>query len=93
MNVKKILTLFVISILMFFSGCNSLKRRIVVGQEKVGVEGEDYTLHYYKKKIGIRMKQRTRKTGRNGKAGRAGTGGTSETSETSGTGRSGVRMK
>ncbi|KHE69353.1 hypothetical protein HMPREF9074_08515, partial [Capnocytophaga sp. oral taxon 329 str. F0087] len=44
MNVKQILTIFVISILMFFSGCNSLKRRIVVGQEKVGVEGEDYTL-------------------------------------------------
>ena len=39
---------------MFFSGCNSLKRRIVVGQEKVGVEGEDYTLHYYKRKIGSR---------------------------------------
>lgn len=56
MNVKKILTIFIISILMFFSGCNSLKRRIVVGQEKVGVEGEDYTLHYYKRKIGIRMK-------------------------------------
>ena len=35
MNVKQILTIFVISILMFFSGCNSLKRRIVVGQEKV----------------------------------------------------------
>ena len=56
---------------------NTKKRRIVVGQEKVGVEGEDYTLHYYKRKIGIRMKQRTRKTG---------TGGTSETS---GTGASG----
>ena len=41
MNVKQILTIFVISILMFFSGCNSLKRRIVVGQEKVGVEGEE----------------------------------------------------
>ena len=54
MNVKQILTIFVISILMFFSGCNSLKRRIVVGQEKVGVEGEDYTLHYYKRKIGSR---------------------------------------
>ena len=80
MNVKQILTIFVISILMFFSGCNSLKRGIVVGQEKVGVEGEDYTLHYYKRKIGIRMKQRTRKTGRNGRAG------TGETSETSGTG-------
>ena len=86
MNVKQILTLFVISILMFFSGCNSLKRRIVVGQEKVGVEGEDYTLHYYKRKIGIRMKQRTRKTERNGKAGRAGTGGTSGTSGTGGSG-------
>lgn len=54
MNAKQILTIFVISILMFFSGCNSLKRRIVVGQEKVGVEGEDYTLHYYKRKIGSR---------------------------------------
>jgi len=54
MNVKQILTIFVISILMFFSGCNSLKRGIVVGQEKVGVEGEDYTLHYYKRKIGSR---------------------------------------
>ena len=42
MNAKQILTIFVISILMFFSGCNSLKRRIVVGQEKVGIEGEDY---------------------------------------------------
>ena len=83
MNAKQILTLFVISILMFFSGCNSLKRRIVVGQEKVGVEGEDYTLHYYKRKIEIRMKQRMRKTGRNGKAG---TGGTSETSGTGGSG-------
>ena len=80
MNVKKILTIFVISILMLFSGCNSLKRRIVVGQEKVGVEGEDYTLHYYKRKIEIRMKQRTMKTG---------TGGTSETSGTSGTGGTG----
>ena len=92
MNVKKIVTLFVISILMFFSGCNSLKRRIVVGQEKVGVEGEDYTLHYYERKIGIRMKQRTRKTGRNGKIGRngkAGRAGTSGTSGTSGTGGSG----
>ena len=85
MNVKKILTLFVISLLVAFSSCNTFKRRIVVGQEKVGVEGEDYTLHYYKRKIGIRMKQRTRKTGRNGKAGRAGTG---ETSGTSGTGGS-----
>jgi len=29
---------------MFFSGCNSLKRRIVVGQEKVGIEDLKDTL-------------------------------------------------
>ena len=52
MNVKKILSLFVISILMFFSGCNTFKRPLKP-HEKIGKKGEDYTISYYKLKKGI----------------------------------------
>ena len=33
-------------------GCNSLKRQINPNEEKIGVEGEDYTLSYHKLKKG-----------------------------------------
>lgn len=48
MNAKQILTIFVISLLIFFSSCNSMKRQIDTYQEKIGKKGDDYSLSYYK---------------------------------------------
>ena len=50
MNVKQILTIFVISLLILFSSCNSMKRQIDPYQEKIGKKGDDYSLSYYKSK-------------------------------------------
>ncbi len=50
MNVKQILTIFVISLLIFLSSCNSMKRQIDTYQEKIGKKGDDYSLSYYKAK-------------------------------------------
>ena len=36
MNAKQILTIFVISLLIFLSSCNSMKRQIDPYQEKIG---------------------------------------------------------
>ena len=48
MSAKQILTIFVISLLIFFSSCNSMKRQIDTYQEKIGKKGDDYSLSYYK---------------------------------------------
>ena len=50
MNAKQILTIFVISLLIFLSSCNSMKRQIDTYQEKIGKKGDDYSLSYYKAK-------------------------------------------
>ena len=50
MNAKQILTIFVISLLILFSSCNSMKRQIDPYQEKIGKKGDDYSLSYYKSK-------------------------------------------
>ena len=50
MRAKQILTIFVISLLILFSSCNSMKRQIDPYQEKIGKEGDDYSLSYYKSK-------------------------------------------
>ena len=50
MNAKQILTIFVISLLIFRSSCNSMKRQIDPYQEKIGKKGDDYSLSYYKSK-------------------------------------------
>ena len=48
MNVKQILTIFVISLLIFLSSCNSMKRQMDTYQEKIGKKDDDYSLSYYK---------------------------------------------
>ena len=50
MRAKQILTIFVISLLILFSSCNSMKRQIDPYQEKIGKKGDDYSLSYYKSK-------------------------------------------
>ena len=50
MRAKQILTIFVISLLILFSSCNSMKRQIDPYQEKIGKKGDDYSLSYYKAK-------------------------------------------
>ena len=50
MNVKQILTIFVISLLIFLSSCNSMKRQMDTYQEKIGKKDDDYSLSYYKTK-------------------------------------------
>ena len=50
MSAKQILTIFVISLLILFSSCNSMKRQIDPYQEKIGKKGDDYSLSYYKSK-------------------------------------------
>ena len=50
MNVKQILTIFVISLLIFLSSCNSMKRQMDTYQEKISKKGDDYSLSYYKAK-------------------------------------------
>mgnify|MGYP000153008198 FL=1 len=50
MNVKQFLIIFVISLLIFLSSCNSMKRQIDTYQEKIGKKGDDYSLSYYKAK-------------------------------------------
>ena len=50
MNAKQIITIFVISLLILFSSCNSMKRQIDPYQEKIGKKGDDYSLSYYKSK-------------------------------------------
>ena len=52
MNANQILTIFVISLLITLSSCNALKKQIDPNREKIGKEGEDYTLSYYKLKEG-----------------------------------------
>ena len=49
MSAKQIITIFVISLLLF-SSCNSMKRQIDTYQEKIGKKGDDYSLSYYKSK-------------------------------------------
>jgi len=53
MNVKKILTLFVISLLVAFSSCNTFKRPLKP-HEKIGKKGDDYTIIYGKLRRGER---------------------------------------
>ena len=48
MSAKQIITIFVISLLILFSSCNSMKRQIDTYQEKIGKKGDDYSLSYYK---------------------------------------------
>ena len=50
MSAKQIITIFVISLLILFSSCNSMKRQIDTYQEKIGKKGDDYSLSYYKAK-------------------------------------------
>ena len=50
MSAKQIITIFVISLLILFSSCNSMKRQIDTYQEKIGKKGDDYSLSYYKSK-------------------------------------------
>ena len=50
MSAKQIITIFVISLLILFSSCNSMKRQIDPYQEKIGKKGDDYSLSYYKSK-------------------------------------------
>ena len=49
---KKVITLTIVVVSLLSMGCNSLKRRINPNEEKIGVEGEDYTLSYHKLKKG-----------------------------------------
>ena len=49
MNVKKIVILSVISLLVAFSSCNAFKRPLK-SHEKIGKNGEDYTISYYELK-------------------------------------------
>ena len=47
---KKVITLAIVVVSLLSMGCNSLKRQINPNQQKIGVEGEDYTLSYHKLK-------------------------------------------
>ena len=49
---KKVITLTIVVVSLLSMGCNSLKRQINPNEEKIGVEGEDYTLSYHKLKKG-----------------------------------------
>ena len=49
---KDIITLAIVVVSLLSMGCNSLKRQINPNEEKIGVEGEDYTLSYHKLKKG-----------------------------------------
>ena len=49
---KKVITLAIVVVSLLSMGCNSLKRQINPNEEKIGVEGEDYTLSYHKLKKG-----------------------------------------
>ena len=49
---KDIITLTIVVVSLLSMGCNSLKRQINPNEEKIGVEGEDYTLSYHKLKKG-----------------------------------------
>ena len=49
---KKVITLAIVVVSLLSMGCNSLKRQINPNQQKIGVEGEDYTLSYHKLKKG-----------------------------------------
>ena len=49
---KKIVILSVISFLVAFSSCNAFKRPLKT-HEKIGKNGEDYTISYYKLKKGM----------------------------------------
>ncbi|WP_314280267.1 hypothetical protein [Capnocytophaga leadbetteri] len=49
MNMKKIVILSVISFLVAFSSCNTFKRPLKT-HEKIGKNGEDYTISYYELK-------------------------------------------
>ncbi len=47
---KKVITLAIVVVSLLSMGCNSLKRQINPNEQKIGVEGEDYTLSYHKLK-------------------------------------------
>ena len=49
---KDIITLAIVVVSLLSMGCNSLKKQINPNEEKIGVEGEDYTLSYHKLKKG-----------------------------------------
>ena len=49
---KKVITLTIVVVSLLSMGCNSLKWQINPNEEKIGVEGEDYTLSYHKLKKG-----------------------------------------
>ena len=49
---KDIITLTIVVVSLLSMGCNSLKIQINPNEEKIGVEGEDYTLSYHKLKKG-----------------------------------------
>ena len=49
---KKVITLTIVVVSLLSMGCNSLKRQKNPNEEKIGVEGEDYTLSYHKLKKG-----------------------------------------